>query len=100
MTTAPASEPRVRMNRWWGLLAGILIAASDTATLRALGIAIEVNGRDATLLLGSWFGFSLAVLGFLAGYVVEGRRRDRETAALIREQVETIAATRARLAQS
>jgi signal transduction histidine kinase len=50
--------------------------------------------------VGAFFGSSFALLGYLVGFVVEGRRRDRESAALIRGQVETIAATRARLAQS
>jgi len=88
------------MNRWWGLVAGIVLAASDTAVVRVAGTTIEVNGRDATLLVGAFFGTSFALLGFLIGYVIEGRRRDREAAALIRTQVETIAAARARLAQS
>jgi signal transduction histidine kinase len=100
MTTGPASPGRLRLNRWWGLLAGLLLAVSDTATVRALGITFQVNGRDATLLVGAFFGASFALLGFLVGYVMEGRRRDREAAGLIRAQVETIAATRARLAQS
>jgi two-component system sensor histidine kinase HydH len=101
MTTALARQPAwLRINRWWGLLAGVVLATSDTVTLRALGITLEVNGRDATLLVGGFFGASFALLGFLVGYVVEGRRRDRQASALIREQVETIAATRARLAQS
>src|SRR5206468_8598798 len=49
---------------------------------------------------GVWFGSSFALLGFLAGYVVEGRRRDRRQAEVIRAQSEAIAATRARLAQT
>jgi signal transduction histidine kinase len=100
MTTTLASPGWLRVNRWWGLLAGMLLAACDTLAVRALGITFAVNDRDATLLVGVFFGTSFALLGFLVGYVVEGRRRDREAAALIREQVETIAAARARLAQS
>jgi signal transduction histidine kinase len=100
MTTAPPSPGRFRITRWWGLLGGILLAASDTLSVRALGITFEINGRDAILLVGAFFGMSFALLGYLVGYVVEGRRRDREAAALIRAQVETIAATRARLAQT
>ena len=59
-----------------------------------------MNGGDATLFVGLFFGSSFALLGFLIGYVMEARRRDQAAAALIREQVDTIAATRARLAQS
>ncbi len=91
---------RFTMTRWWGLLGGILLAASDTALVSALGITFQVNGGDATLFVGLFFGSSFALLGFLVGYVMEARRRDQEAAALIREQVDTIATTRARLAQS
>ncbi len=100
MTTSPASPGWLGINRWWGLLAGILLGAGDTLFLRAFGFTLEVNGRDATLLVGAFFGSSSALLGFLAGYAIEGRRRDRAAAALIRQQVETIAAARGRLAQS
>src|SRR5262249_57495991 len=100
MRRAPPWPSRFQITRWWGLLGGLLLGASDTLTVRALGITFVINGRDATLLVGAFFGTSFALLGFLVGYVVEGRRRDREAAALIRTQVETIAAARARLAQS
>ena len=80
-------------NRWWGALAGTLIAVSDTFTLRALGMAFEIAGRDVTWLVAVWFGISLAIAGWLAGYAVEMRR-------LIQRQMEEIAATRARLAQA
>jgi signal transduction histidine kinase len=87
-------------NRWWGLAGGVLMGALDTATLWLLGVQIEVNGGDATLPVGLFFGSSFALLGFLLGYVIEGRRRDREAQAVIRAQAETMATTRARLAQS
>jgi two-component system sensor histidine kinase HydH len=87
-------------NRWWGLAAGILWAVMDTATAVVLGIRFDVNGHDATLVTGAFFGSSFAALGFLIGWVVEARRRDQKAAAVIREQVEAIAAQRARLAQS
>ena len=86
--------------RWWGATAGLLTGLGDAVLLKRLGVGFAINGRDATLLVGMYFGLSFALLGFLVGYVVEGRRRDREAAALIREQMETIAAARARLAQS
>jgi signal transduction histidine kinase len=87
-------------NRWWGLAGGALLGALDTATLWLLGVRIEVNGGDATLPVGLFFGSSFALLGFLLGYVVEGRRRDRAAQAVIRAQTEAMATTRARLAQS
>jgi two-component system sensor histidine kinase HydH len=86
--------------RWWGLAGGVLLAAVDTLTAVALGFTFEVNGRDATVLAGLFFGSSFALLGFLVGYVVEGRQRDREAGAIIQAQSEALQATHSRLAQS
>src|SRR5256712_3482953 len=86
--------------RWWGAAAGIVLAAVDTLTISALGVRFEMNGHHVSPLVGVWSGSSCAPLGFLAGYVVEGRRRDRRQAEVIRAQTEAIAATRARLAQT
>jgi len=86
--------------RWWGAAAGIVVAVIDTLTVSAYGVRVEMNGNDVSWLVGAWFGSSSAILGFLAGYVVEGRRRDRRQAETIRAQSEAIAATRARLAET
>jgi two-component system sensor histidine kinase HydH len=86
--------------RWSGAVAGLLTGLGDAATLRWLGVGFAINGRDATLLVGAYFGLSFAVLGFLLGAVFEGRRRDQRAAAVIRQQTEAINATRVRLAQS
>jgi len=80
--------------------AGIALALVDTTTLAAFGISFAMNGRDVTALVATFFGSSFALLGFLIGALIESRRRDREAAAVIREQVETISAARARLVQS
>ncbi|HXL45565.1 MAG TPA: hypothetical protein VN977_03085, partial [Candidatus Binatia bacterium] len=86
--------------RWWGAAAGIVLAAVDTLTISALGVRFELSGHDVSPLVAAWFGSSFVLLGFLVGYVVEGRRRDRRQAEVIRVQTEAIAASRARLAQS
>jgi len=86
--------------RWWGAAAGIVLAVADTLMISALGVSFEMNGYRVGPLVGVWFGFSFALLGFLAGYIVEGRRRDRRQADTIRAQTEAIAATRARLAET
>src|SRR3989442_13638215 len=86
--------------RWWGAAAGIVLAVLDTLTISALGVRFEMNGHDVSPLVGVWFGSSFALLAFLAGYVVEGRRRDRRQAEGIRAQTEAMPATRARLAQT
>jgi two-component system sensor histidine kinase HydH len=72
----------------------------DAVLLKRLGVGFAINGRDATLLVGVYFGLSFAVLGFLLGVVFAAQRRDRRAAAVIREQMEAINATRTRLAQS
>jgi len=86
--------------RWWGAAAGIAVAVIDTLTVSAYGVRVEMNGNDVSWLVGAWFGSSSTILGFLVGYVIEGRRRDRRQAETIRAQAEAIAATRARLAET
>ncbi len=86
--------------RWWGAAAGVVLAVADTLTITALGVRFELNGHPAGPLVAAWFGSSFTILGFLVGYVIEGRRRDRRQAETIRAQTEAIAATRARLAES
>ena len=92
--------PVVRRYRWWGLAGGILWAVTDTLLAVALGISFEVNGQDATLLTGVFFGSSFALLGWLVGYALDARQRDRAAAAIIQEQSDALTTTRARLAQS
>jgi two-component system sensor histidine kinase HydH len=76
------------------------VGLGDTAILHTLGVTFEINGRDGSWLVGAYFGLSFAVLGFLLVALMEGRRRDRRAAALIREQMHAINAVRARLVQS
>jgi two-component system sensor histidine kinase HydH len=92
--------PDVQRYRWWGLAGGILWAVADVSLSVALGISFEVNGRDATWVVGVFFGSSFALLGWLVGYALDMRQRDRAAAATIREQIAALAATRARLAQT
>jgi two-component system sensor histidine kinase HydH len=94
------SGPAERRMRWWGAGAGVALAAVDTLTLAALGIDFQMNGRNVGLLVAVFFGSSFALLGYLLGAMIEARRRDRRAAAVIRAQVETISAARARLVQS
>src|SRR5439155_102745 len=93
-------DMRLERARWWGAAAGIVLALLDTLTISALGVRFELSGHDVSPLVAAWFGSSFVLLGFLVGYVVEGRRRDRGQAEVIRAQTEAIAATRARLAQT
>jgi signal transduction histidine kinase len=102
VATLPASTmagSHASRTPWWGAAAGALMALVDTATMAALGVSFEMNGRDVSLLVAAFFGTSLATFGFLIGWVIDGRRRDRRAAEVIRGQIEAINAARARLAQ-
>ena len=93
-------ENRERRLRWWGAAAGIAVAVADTWIISAFGVTFEMNGADVGWMVVGWFGTSFATLGFLVGLLVELRRRDRRTAAVIRSQMETIRQARSRLAQA
>jgi len=84
---------------WIGFAIGVLVTVGDAVLLTALGTEIQVNGRDAMWLVASFFGSSTAVLGFMVGWAIEARRRDRTAARVIAEQADALRATRARLAQ-
>jgi signal transduction histidine kinase len=96
---APAA-PRFRRARWWAAAAGVMLGFSDTLFATALGFSFEINGRNATALTAVYFSSSFALLGFLLGYVIEQRRKERHAAAIIQSQLQTIGEARARLAQS
>jgi len=99
-TDAPAADRPAPRYRWWGLGGGVVLAILDTLAAVTLGLRFQINGADATWVTAAYFGSSFAVLGFLIGWLVEVRGRERRADAVIRAQVETLAATRARLAQS
>lgn len=93
-------RPWWRLERWWGLAFGAGLGLADLVSTLLLGISFEMNGRDVTLLALGLYGSTFATAGLLFGLVLEGRRRDRRAAAIIAAQMETMTATRARLAQS
>jgi signal transduction histidine kinase len=97
-----ADEPRPwwRLERWWGFATGFAIGLGDLALTLALGISFAMNGREVTVAVLLLYACTFATAGLLFGLVLEARRRDRRTAAIIAAQLETVAATRARLAQS
>lgn len=80
----------------FGLIAGFF----DAYLLRALGLSFAINGGDATLIVGTYFGVSFALLGWLLGTLLRSRERERLAASLLREQVELLDITRQRLAQA
>ncbi|MBI1815301.1 MAG: hypothetical protein HYR72_10010 [Deltaproteobacteria bacterium] len=86
--------------RWWGALAGLATGLFDAVFLTQLGVSFAINGHDATLLVGAYFGLTFALLGYLVGLLAASRRRDHRAAIVIQSQLEMLNATRARLAQS
>ena len=86
--------------RWWGLFLGLVSGGVDIAGMSLLGVTFRVNDWDARPLVALYFGVSFAILGYLIGYLVESRRRERRTAALLQTQTEALATWRARVAQS
>jgi signal transduction histidine kinase len=100
ISIADEERPWWRLERWWGFAAGAAVGLGDLVSTLLLGISFEMNGRDVTLLALALYGATFATAGLLFGLVLEGRRRDRRAAAIIAAQMETVAATRARLAQS
>lgn len=100
---APPADTETWWNvrwRWWGLGAGLAGGLFDTALLSLLGVSFAINAWDARPLIAAYFGLTFAALGYLLGALLEGRRRERRAAAIMQRQADTIAATRARLAQS
>ena len=86
--------------RWWGLAIGAAGGFGDMIFSIAIGIRFEMNGRDVTVTALGLYALTFTALGFAFGLVQEGRRREREAAAVIQSQLEAIAGARARLAQS
>lgn len=95
-----SSQPVALRWRWWGAAAGLATGLFDAAGMAALGVSFEANGHDVTFLVGAYFGVSFAVLGYLLGFTVEARRRDRRNAELLRAQMESLDAARAKLVES
>ncbi len=93
----PTTGPRWRH---WGVAAGLISGVADVLGFRALGVPFVVADHDITWFVAAYFAVSFAVLGYLIGYLIEQRRREREMAALVRRQIETLGALRERLAQS
>ena len=85
------SSQTFRRVRWWGAAGGARRPAARHEVQ---------DGRDVTLLVAGFFGSSFTLLGYLVGWAVEARHRERDAAVVIRSQSEAIGAARARVAQS
>lgn len=89
-----------RRERWLGMAGGLVVGGMDALLAMALGIRFMADEQDVTWLGLGFYAVSFALTGYLFGLVLEARRRERRQAVVIREQLETVDATRARLAQS
>jgi signal transduction histidine kinase len=87
-------------DRWVGLAAGLLVAAVDVLGARSMGLAFELNGRAVTGWVWLYLALSFGGLGFLVGWLVELRRRERAALAELRRQTEALDRARLGLAQS
>jgi two-component system, NtrC family, sensor histidine kinase HydH len=85
--------------RWTCAALGALAGIADTLAFKWLGTSFAINGHDAMMFAAAWFGGSFAVLGYLLGDAIEGRRREAQASQLIRAQMETISESRAKLIQ-
>ena len=85
--------------RWLGAAVGALIGVGDTVLFTWLGTTFALNGHDATMLAGAWFAGSFAVVGYLLGDAIDGRRREQRASELIRTQMKTISESRVKLTQ-
>ncbi|HEX2465793.1 MAG TPA: ATP-binding protein [Thermoanaerobaculia bacterium] len=86
--------------RWIGLAAGLLVAVLDVVGARSLGLAFELNGRAVTGWVWLYLAVSFGGLGFLVGWLLELRRRERSASAEVLRQAEALDRARSSLAQS
>lgn len=78
--------------RWIGFALGLAVAACDLGIALALEMDFVVSGRDATGWVAAYLAGTFGALGYLIGWLVEARGRERRAAS-------TLDAVRARLAQ-
>jgi signal transduction histidine kinase len=86
--------------RWIGLVAGLVVAELDVLAARWLGLAFELNGRAVTGWVWLYLAVSFGGLGFLIGWLLELRRRERAASAQVLRQAEALERARLGLAQS
>lgn len=85
--------PPERPLRWLGALIGLAVASVDAFAARAAGLTFGAGAFDATWILWLYLALNLGGLGFVVGWLVELRRRERR-------QAEALAEARARLARN
>lgn len=86
--------------RWWGASLGLATGLFDAKAMGLLGVDFALNGHNVMFPVGAYFGISFATLGYLLGVLAAARRRDREAAAIIHQQMNELQQVRVRLAQS
>jgi two-component system, NtrC family, sensor histidine kinase HydH len=86
--------------RWIGLALGLLVAVLDVAGARSMGLAFDLNGRAVTGWVWLYLAVSFGGLGYLVGWLVELRRRERSALEELRRQTEALDRARLGLAQN
>ena len=100
--SAPESRresSRERSYRWIGLAIGIALGAIDTIGALAMGITFSISDSDATLGVWVYLSLSFGGLGYLIGWLVESRRRERRATARVREQMDDLQRLQMRLSE-
>lgn len=72
----------------------------DISIAQTIGLAFDVNGRDAMVYVFVYLASTFGVAGFLFGYILEIRKREKASAALIQSQFSWIQNARQRLSRN
>lgn len=85
--------------RWIGLAGGLAVSVVDIIGAAALGITFSISGADATLWVWIYLAVSFGLLGYLIGWLIESRRRERRARVRVDEQLDLLHALRIRLSE-
>ncbi|GAB4558631.1 MAG: hypothetical protein Tsb0020_03820 [Haliangiales bacterium] len=97
--SAAKPTPRERPLRWIGLAIGLAVAGVDTALASALGIAFTISELDPVTLVWTYLALTLGVLGYVIGWLIESRRRERRARDRVHEQLGLLQALQQRLSE-
>ncbi|MCA9662244.1 MAG: hypothetical protein KC486_28150 [Myxococcales bacterium] len=91
--------PAARPYRWIGLLLGLAVAAVDFALLDLIRGWLGLTGDELVRWFMGLYVLTLAGLGYALGGLVDARRAAADDAALIRAQLEALAASQRQLVE-
>ena len=85
---------------WIGAAAGLAVGIADTLMFAAFGVTMQAGDTDVFLPVTIYFSLGYGVFGWMVGYLRAARRRLRQDAATIREQMAALEASRRELVQA